>query len=134
MYVYILFLAFISIKRGIQDKPFGVQVDITLPFPSVPCLFVEEITEEGHPRPLTPSLVVAFCDPQRIRWQYSCGLRHRPSCCAKYFSLQFPLGILKFSFQGFCKTRLLIHMLELVECINYIPFSSVIVGDYFSFF
>ena len=33
--------------------------------PSLPCLLVGVNTEEGHPSPLTPPLLVAFYEPQK---------------------------------------------------------------------
>ena len=54
------------------------------------------------------------------------------TCYTKYYSLHYSSGTLKCSFYDFRKTYVsLTHILELVECTDYIPFSSVIMRDYF---
>ena len=59
-----IYLAYISPTLGTQNNTFRDQGDIALPSPSVSCRVILENIEEGLPVPLTPSLLVAFYDPQ----------------------------------------------------------------------
>ena len=51
---------------GSQDKTFRVKGDFTFPSSSTFCFFIGEYTEEGLPRPLTQSILVALYDLQGI--------------------------------------------------------------------
>ena len=59
-----------SLKGGSQDKAFRVQGNFILPSPSAPCLFIGENSLEVLPRPLAPSLLVAFYESQKILLEY----------------------------------------------------------------
>ena len=55
-YIYIYLAYYVPLKEGYQDKVFSIPGDISLPSPSVPCLFIRENTEKGLPRSHDPSI------------------------------------------------------------------------------